>query len=305
MRWREDSVSISELYRFEVIMERKKNNMLLKTFYAFWSKMRKDYIDASAAQSAFFVIMSFIPCVVLLLTLLQYTMITQEEAIAIMTGLMPDEFRVFIADLISGLYMQSTALVSTTIVAALWASGKAILAISNGLNRVLNLVETRNYLYMRLRSTGYTLLLLVALVLSMVLLVFGNQIHDYLLKVAPFLAGVSSFIISIRTVTILVMLTILFAAMYAYLPNQKRSIVKQLPGAIISSIAWAVFSSVFTVYLNFSRNLSAIYGSLSIAIMIMLWLYICMLLLFVGAEINAFIENPTAFFLTDFQDVVE
>lgn len=286
-------------------MERKKNNMLLKTFYAFWSKMRKDYIDASAAQSAFFVIMSFIPCVVLLLTLLQYTMITQEEAIAIMTGLMPDEFRVFIADLISGLYMQSTALVSTTIVAALWASGKAILAISNGLNRVLNLVETRNYLYMRLRSTGYTLLLLIALVLSMVLLVFGNQIHDYLLKVAPFLAGVSSFIISIRTVTILVMLTILFAAMYAYLPNQKRSIVKQLPGAIISSIAWAVFSSVFTVYLNFSRNLSAIYGSLSIAIMIMLWLYICMLLLFVGAEINAFIENPTAFFLTDFQDVVE
>ena len=265
----------------------------------FMNKMKSDHVDAYAAQSAFYVIMGFIPFIMLLLILLQYTPLTQEDMMNMFMSVLPESLSGMVRDIVDSLFIKSSALLSGTAIAAVWASGKAILAISNGLNSIYDIDETRNYVVMRIRSSFYILVMLISLVLAMGLLVFGNQIHLIIIEHAPFLQNISGFIISIRTVTTLILLTMLFTAMYTMLPNVRQRFFVQIPGAATAAISWSVFSYGFSLYLNYVHGMSAIYGSLTTAVMLMLWLYFCMWLLFLGAEINFYLDSPESFRLTD------
>ena len=78
--------------------------------------------------------------------------------------------------------------------------------------------------------------------------------------------------------------------MYKFLPNRKATLKSQLPGAVISAVAWSVFSLCFSIYLDLF-SVANMYGSLTTLIMIMLWMYFCMFIFLLGAEINAYFED--------------
>lgn len=262
---------------------------------AFLNKMKKDRVDAYSAQSAFYIIMGFIPFVMLMLTMLQYTALTQEDLMNLLMSILPQSFMELVNTVVSSLYTKSTGLISGTVIAAIWACGRSVLAITNGLNSIHGLMETRNYIFMRIRSAIYILALMIAIILSMALLVFGNQFHDFLLAHIPLLERVSGLLISIRTIATIMVLTVIFTAMYIVLPNEKRRFFTQIPGAVFAALSWCVFSYVFSLYLKYSRNMASIYGGLTTVVMVMLWLYFCMWLLFLGAEINCYLEEPETF----------
>lgn len=268
---------------------------IIKWVMQFSDKMKRDRVDAYSAQSAFYVIMCFIPFIMLLLTLLQYTPFTKEDVINLLMNSLPNEIGNFVADIVSSVYTTSSVLISGTIITAIWASGKAILAITNGLNSVYDVEESRNYFFMRIRSALFIVLIIISLVLAMVLLVFGNQLHELLLEHLPILNQLSGFLINIRTILTLILLAALFAAMFTLLPNRRQKFSAQLPGAAATAVSWSVFSFGFSIYLNYSKNMSAVYGSLTTIVIIMLWLYFCMWLIFVGAEINQYLDDPSSF----------
>lgn len=261
----------------------------------FITKMKRDRVDVYSAQSAFYVIMSFIPFVMMLLTLLQYTPITQEDLMNQLMSVMPDGVSEMVKNVVSSLYNNSTALVSGTALAALWASGRAVLAVTNGLNSIHDVAETRNYIFMRMRSAVYTVGLMISLILAMGLLVFGNQLHSFIMNHLTFLRHISGFIINMRTIVTLVLLTVLFTALYTLLPNKKPRFLSQLPGAVAAAISWSAFSYLFSLYISYVSNMSAVYGSLTTVVIVMLWLYFCMWLLFLGAEINCYMDDPEKF----------
>jgi membrane protein len=86
----------------------------------------------------------------------------------------------------------------------------------------------------------------------------------------------------------LIMLAILilfFDVIFTALPNKKLTLKKQLPGAVICGIAWYIFSFGLSVYVDYFNGFS-MYGSLTTIALIMLWLYFCMYILMLSAEIN-------------------
>ena len=83
--------------------------------------------------------------------------------------------------------------------------------------------------------------------------------------------------------------------MYTFLPNRRNYLLRQFPGAVFTTVSWAVFTFFYGIYLNNIENLSWLYGSLVTLVVTMLWLYCCMYLWFMGAEINAYRENPDTF----------
>ena len=93
-----------------------------------------------------------------------------------------------------------------------------------------------------------------------------------------------------RFIFVWAVLTILFAMIYAYVPNRKLRLKEQLPGAMFSAIVWSVFSWGFSIYVG-SNSLGGVYGSLSIVIIVMLWMYFCMYIVMVGAYINQYIKE--------------
>lgn len=264
------------------------------TVLRFTKKMKRDKVSSYAAETAFFTIMSFVPFAILLVTLIQHTLLTPEILMNFLVGVLPAQFYDLISGIVRDIYSRSVALMSGTVIAAVWSTSRAMLALTNGLNSVRDVKENRNYFYMRLRAGICIVFLTVAVIIAMVLLLFGDTIQNMLIKYIPALGKLTAVIISFRAILSLSILSVIFLAMYCVLPNCKMNPIRQIPGAMFSATGWAVLSYGFSIYFHyFSGN--SIYGSLTTVVMMMLWLYFCMELLYVGAEVNCFLEYPDAF----------
>ncbi len=82
------------------------------------------------------------------------------------------------------------------------------------------------------------------------------------------------------------MLILFFWVIYVFLPNKKRRAKYQLPGAVFAAAAWMIFSGIFSVYVDKYNNYSSFYGTMTTIALIMVWLYGCMYVLFIGGIIN-------------------
>lgn len=182
--------------------------MVLKKIFKFVDRVGQDHVGAYAAQSAFFLVLSLIPIILLLLTLVQYTPVTKADVMSAAYELFPVTIRTTIVSIINEVYNQSRALIPVTALVAIWSAGRGTMAITNGLNCIHKETETRNYFFLRIRAAFYTILLIVAIVLCLVLLGFGNSISLLVNQHIPVFRYITDFIIEIRTIAILCVLVI-------------------------------------------------------------------------------------------------
>ena len=84
----------------------------------------------------------------------------------------------------------------------------------------------------------------------------------------------------------LVLLTALFSTVFLALPNRRQRFFHVLPGAAAAAGAWVLFSEGYSFYVNHIAKASALYGSLSVLLLMLLWLYACISILFYGALFN-------------------
>ena len=136
----------------------------------------------------------------------------------------------------------------------------------------------------------YTVVMLVVVILSLFINVFGNQLVNLALHRFPLLQDIVTFAMNFRFMVVWVVLTVLFAAIYAYVPDERLKFKEQIPGAAFAAVVWSVFSWVFSYYVTYSNNYG-IYGSLSIIIIVLLWMYFCMYIIMVGACLNRYFES--------------
>lgn len=259
---------------------------------AFLRKLRQDTVSAFAAQTAFFVILSFLPFVMLLLALLRYLPISVGDLLRVTEEILPDAVNTFVAPLLREAFSKTNgAVLSATIIVALWSSSKGFLVIIHGLNAVYGNRETRNYFLVRALAVGYTVGFAVVLNLTLLLLVFGNQIYLQIQSRVPFLEHAAFIVISVRTAGFLLALTIYFLLLYLMIPNRKSRIPDELPGAFLAAVGWLGFSYLYSFYIDNLSDFSAIYGSLTAVVLCMIWLYACMYLMFIGAEFNVIVAD--------------
>ena len=272
-------------------MEKKTDKGALHLALGFMERMRKDHVSAYAAQAAYFLIMSFIPFVLFLTAIVQYTPLTYREVRQAIMSVVPENLQGFVLNIVAEVFSKSAAVLPLSALVALWSSGKGMQALINGLNTIYHVKETRNWLVNRIYSMFYMFLFVLALIASLLLLVMGNRIHVLISGYVPFLGNVIGRILGAKTFLVFVMLFFVFLVLYRYLPNRRASLKSQVPGAFLTAVAWSVFSYLFSLYFTFFPDFSIMYGSLSTLILVMVWLYFCMNLLLYGAEINAYFES--------------
>ena len=278
---------------YEVFMEKKRS--ILEQLIELPKHVSKHKTGAYAAQAAYFFVLSFMPIVLLLLTLVQFTPVTQIDVLEAVKMFFPTSVQGLVISIVRQVYTQSTTIIPITVVVALWSAGKGVLSVTSGLNEIYENTESRRYLYLRIRATFYTVLFIIAIVSSLVLSVFGNTISLFVINHIPVLTGIVKLLLRTRTLFTFCILTLFWDLVYKFLPDRtkrfKTTLKRQLPGAIFTSISWLVLSYVFSVYLDIFKGFSNMYGSLTTIILIMLWLYFCMYVILLGGEINVTIEE--------------
>lgn len=265
---------------------------LYRNITEFSTQMRRQNINAYAASIAFFFFLSVVPMLMLICTIIPYTPLTQEDLVTAVTDLTPDMVDSLAVSLISDVYNRSAGILSIAAIATIWSAAKGVMALMQGLNAINGVEDTRNYFVIRVIASFYTVVMLVVVILSLFLMVFGNQLVALALHRMPRLESVVSFIMNFRFILVWAILTVLFAAIYAYVPDLKLKFKAQIPGAVFSAVVWSVFSWGFSLYLTYG-NSYGIYGSLSIIIIVLLWMYFCMYIIMIGAYLNRYfsLEN--------------
>ncbi len=253
----------------------------------FSEHMKKQNISAYAASIAFFFFLSLVPMLIMICTIIPYTPLTEENLVTAVTDLTPDRIDPLAESLIADVYDKSAGILSIALLATIWSAAKGVMALMTGLNAVNGVEEKRNYFLVRAVASVYTVVMLLVVILSLFLMVFGDQLVTLALHRIPQLETVVSFAMNFRFILVWAVLTLLFAAIYTYVPDVKLKFKEQIPGAIFAAVVWSVFSWGFSIYVTYG-NSYGIYGSLSIIIIVLLWMYFCMYIIMIGAYMNRY-----------------
>ena len=249
-------------------------------------------IPFRAAYGAYFLILSMFPALLLILSCLRYTGLTVQDLTGVLSYVLPEALVETAEELIYNTYRNATSAVTgVSVLTLLWSSSKGVYGLLTGLNAVYEVQEDRGYVYTRGISVLYAVLFLAVLVLTLVLHVFGNAIVDLIYGIQNPIIMFLADLIDLHGIVLLVAQTLLFTAVYMVLPNKRNGFWNSLPGAMFSAVGWAVFSSVYSVYVTHFSRISNIYGSVYAVAISMLWLYFCICILLYGGALNKYVAQ--------------
>jgi len=265
---------------------------LLREIKIIGEDFRDRNVSAFAASTAFFIFLSLVPMLIVICAVIPYTPLTEDTLLWAIGDVVPDKIFPLAEGLVRDVYESSDGILPVAVLITLFTAGKGMLALMRGLNAVGGVKETRNYFWVRIVASFYTALLLIMVVVTLFVMVFGNRFVDMLLYKMPQLRPLVAMLMNLRFLAIWLLLVVLFTAIYAYVPNGKRLAFRgQVPGAIFTSIGWSVFSWGFSLYVDWTDY--SIYGSLALIILSMLWTYACMYIVMVGAFLNRCLHRLT------------
>lgn len=132
---------------------------------------------------------------------------------------------------------------------------------------------------------------LLFLVVVMGIFVYGGAMADSIADFAPNWAAIIEGIEFCKPVVLPIGFIVAFTLVYRHVPNRSSSFFKELPGAIVATIGWLIFTNIYYMIVNRSTQINLVYGSLTNFIMALFWLYFGIMIIFFGAEFNSYIEH--------------
>lgn len=245
-----------------------------------------------AANAGFFIILAIFPALVLVLSLLRYTGLQVSSLVEVLATIIPAALMPTIEKLVLSTYENSSgALVGVSALTALWSASKGVYGLMTGLNRVYGVAEDRGWFYTRFISVLYTFAFLAVLLLTLIVHVFGGTILSLLPISRSPLARILTGILDFRVILLLIVQTVVFMLVFAFLPNGRNKLRDTVPGALLSSLGWLIFSDLFSIYVERFASLRNIYGSVYTIALAMLWLYFCLSIIFFSAAFNQYLED--------------
>jgi membrane protein len=173
---------------------------------------------------------------------------------------------------------------------ALWSASGGTGNLIAAVNIAYDEKETRNFV----KKRGLALLLTVGAILFF-------AVAASLIAVFPAVAnaiGLGGFaragFEALRWVVLLVVIAIALAVLYKVAPNRDDPKVRWVSvGAVVATIVWILASLGFSLYVNNFGSYGKTYGSLAGVVVLLLWLWLSIVAVLLGAEINAEAEKQT------------
>ncbi len=266
---------------------------IIQRFTILINKMNQKHIDQYTAQCAYFTILSFIPIIMLILTLTKYLGIEQETLFFILNEVFPSNtLNDIVLGIVKEVYSKSIGTITISAIFILWSAGKGFLALCKGLSAAYEIPQNNKFIYFRIKATVCTIIFIALIIGTLSLIVFGNSINGILQEKFHIVSNIFNIILKSRHVLAILILTFVFTIAYEFIPKHGYKIILQLPGAFIAAIACDIISIFYSVYVDVFTGFSVMYGSLTSIVLAMMWLYACMYSILLGANINQIIlEN--------------
>ena len=260
-----------------------------------WAEILDDDVFGRAAQLAYYFFLALIPFLIFVIASLS-VFGTADRGRALLFRFFADALPPAAFELIDMTFSQiihssGPLKMSFGILASLWSASMGMSAIMDTLNAAYKLKETRSLIKQYAVATGLTVGIALLLVISVVIVVFGDTILNALspgniLAITWKLA---------QWPLALALILLAFAVTYYFAPNLRdRRWHWVTPGSIIGVILWLVVSLGLRIYLHFFGTYSVGYGSLGAVIVLLLWFYLSGIAVLSGAVVNGVLEGLAA-----------
>ena len=256
-----------------------------------WRASSGDNVFGTAAELAYFFLLSLFPLLIFLASLVGFLPGLRENILASLGKAMPDDaMRIVEHTLRDAVGKRSRGLLSFGFIASLLAASNGVVALIGTLNIAYEVKERRPYWKLWLIAIALTIGLSVLVIAGALLIMFGDRLS----RLSSGLLGLRSPMFSVwRAVDYLIGVALLLVAIeaaYYFGPDRNQRWQWITPGAVFAVVATAIGSVLFGLYLRLGPSYSATYGSLGAVIVLMLWLYLVGLAVLIGGEINGAIE---------------
>jgi YihY family inner membrane protein len=271
-----------------------------------WAENNADNMPIIAGGVAFFGFLAIFPALIALISIYGLVSSPEEAAQQVeeFTAGLPDAAQELITDQVTAVTENAggalTVSLIVSILAALWSASGGVNNLVKAVNIAYDEVETRNFLKLRALSLGLTLGAVAFVVLTIGLVAVLPIVLDAL----P-LGGLGTVLAEIaRWVALLAVVAGSLAILYRVAPDRDAPRFRWVSlGSVVVTVAWALVSLGFSLYVNNFGSYDKTYGAIAGVIVLMLWLYLTCYLVLLGAEINSEAEHQTAHDTTDGEPV--
>ncbi len=254
----------------------------------YWRKLNKHDTFGLTAEMSFYLLTALFPFFILLFCIAtQISDSMQNMLLNVITYLPRDMENMITSMLVS--FHQTLPIIIISAVLGLWYMSNVISTLTKALNRFYDVKESRSYLKLRGMFLLYAVFIIILVIMSFALVVFGEGTHLLInySNIFPFLTREIVWNYS-RYIIVILVIFITLLVMFKTLPNRRLSLKAVAAGSALTTIAWCVASYGFAFYVNYFSSYHVIYGSLTSIIVLITWIYLSSFVILFGGSINAF-----------------
>lgn len=249
-----------------------------------------------AAQLAYYFFLALFPALLFLIALAGF--LPQQDLVAqvvrMLQGVAPPEVISIIRSQLEKVAdSQSGGILTFGVAAALWSSSAAMVALIDALNRTYDVEDGRPWWKQRLTAILLTLGVSVFVLLSVVLVVAGPQLAEFVASRVGLGAAFEWSWKILQWPVIFALVATAFGLVYYFAPDVDQDFVWLTPGSVLATGLWFVASLAFRFYVTNFGSYNETYGTIGGVMVLMLWLYLTGLVIVVGGEMNAEIEHAS------------
>ncbi|HXH26120.1 MAG TPA: YihY/virulence factor BrkB family protein [Vicinamibacterales bacterium] len=251
-----------------------------------------------AAQLAYYFFFALFPALLMLIALASYFPLERlvDDIIAALGGFAPPEVLQVITDQMRKISEgEQGGLFTLGMLAALWSSSAAMVAVIDTLNRAYDIEEGRPWWKVRLTAIALTVGVALFILAAFALVLVGPEVAEYI-AAATLLGPVFEWTWKIVQWPLVFALASLgIAIIYYFAPDAEQDWVWLTPGSIFATTLWLITSLGFRFYLASLGSYTETYGAIGGVMVLLLWFYLSGLVILVGAEMNAEIEHASPY----------
>jgi membrane protein len=262
-----------------------------------WQEVGQDRVLLVAAGATFYLLLALFPALAAFVSLYGFVAdpATVADHVSYLGGLLPSAGVDIIRSQLEALASQDQQALGIGfligLAIALWSANNGVKALFDAMNIAYEETEKRGFIKLNLISIAFTmgaLLIAIGLILTV-------GVVPAVLAYLRLDAWTETLVAVGRWPVLLVAILIGISLIYRFGPSRRPAKWRWLSwGAVIATVVWIGASWAFSFYLQNFADYNATYGSLGAVIGLMMWTWISVIILIVGAEINAEIEHQTA-----------
>lgn len=265
-----------------------------------WREIYSGGLLTHAAALAFYFLFALFPLLLFLVTLLGFFAESGTELRSNLLGylrrLVPPPAAALIYDTVDEIAVNADGTrLWLGLISSLWFASLGIAALSESLNAMYGVHESRPWWRVRLTAVALTVTLVILIVSALLMMLYGGEIGAGIADYFQHGTFFATFWTILQVPLVLVFVLLSFALIYYFAPDlYDQNWYWITPGSIAGVVLWLVVSFVLRLYLRHFDSYSLTYGSLGAVIILMLWFYVTGVAILLGGKVNAEIENAAA-----------